>query len=330
MTTGKPFFSSQGSSSLQRPLYSPGLLLEDEDLNVGVAYTQGIMRLMLKSLFGCGVICGLEVTAVPTCHETKRKITVNPGIALDGEGNLIEVAKPWNHEFGPECDGDWPKNIWVVLCYREKCCRPKDVACSAEGDGESKQTRVRAGYEINLWERLPKCTCRCKTEAEEDERNDDGEEDCGCGGRKKVKAAARTGTEQQQQPEPEKEDPCPCYTDHVKGVCGCDCCRCVVLAKVVDPETIVRKDENGDDLNPPIVEVDSSMVRRVRPVLNGYLQCLIEETPKRQRQSPGDVLAAALKAEKAAAGDDTQQVSSARQKLQERADTKSAKKSDKG
>lgn len=312
MTTGNPFYSSQGWSSLQRPVYSPGLLLEDEDLNVGVSYTQGLVRLVLKSLFGCGVICGLDVTAEPTCKDTKRKITVNPGIALDGEGNLIEVTQPWSHEFGPHCDKGWPEKLWVVLCYREKCCRPKDVTCSADGDSQSKQTRVRAGFEINLWETLPKCTCRCKTDAEDDEQDDGDEEDCGCGGRKKVKAAAKASTERSTGEEPEEdEELCPCYADHFKGICGCDCCRCVVLAKIVK-------------IDVPEIEVDSSMVRRVRPVLNGYLQCRFPEqdVKKQQSDSNGEVL-----------GDTpgtAAKNTGARRKLQERSETKTPRKADKG
>jgi hypothetical protein len=276
MATGTPFGSYQGWSSLQRPVYSPGLLLEDEDLNAGIAYTQGLMRLMLRSLFGCGVICGLDVTVTSSCQGTKRKLVVEPGIAVDGEGNIIEVQKPWSHEFGPDCDGGWPERLWVVLCYREKCCRPKDVTCASDGDPQSARTRVRAGFEIALWEKLPACTCRCKTGAEDDERDDDDDADCGCGGRKKAKVEASASAERQKKDDSATDEPCPCYADHFNGVCGCECCKCVVLARVVAPGTLIEKDEDDNELKPPIVKVDSSMVRRVRPVLNGYLKCLKE------------------------------------------------------
>ena len=52
-----------GSSTLVRPRFSPGLLLRDDDLKVGVDYTRELSRLMFRSLFGCGVICGLKVEA---------------------------------------------------------------------------------------------------------------------------------------------------------------------------------------------------------------------------------------------------------------------------
>jgi hypothetical protein len=326
---GTPFASYQGWSSLQRPVYSPGLLLEDEDLNAGIAYTQGLMRLMLKSLFGCGVICGLDVSVTSSCQGTKRKLVVAPGIAVDGDGNLIEVTKPWGHEFGPDCDDGWPGRLWVVLCYREKCCRPKDVTCAADGDTQSAQTRVRAGFEIAIWEKLPACTCRCTTGAEDDEP-EEGDGDCGCGGRAKARVEASAGSDRQRKDTSATDEPCPCYADHFKGVCGCECCKCVVLAKVIDPATLIDKDEDGNELKPPIVKVDSSMVRRVRPVLNGYLKCLLEAPAPPRDIAVAERIATSARAGKGArAAGEAQQAGSVRQKLQKaRTDAGAAEKID--
>ena len=54
------------------------MLLEDEDLNAGVSYTRDLTRILFKSLFGCGVICGLVVGAKRTCNGGKLEITVVP------------------------------------------------------------------------------------------------------------------------------------------------------------------------------------------------------------------------------------------------------------
>jgi hypothetical protein len=56
----KPLTHPENSmkGSLIRPTYSPGLLLEDDDLTAGVSYTRGLTQLLFRSLFGCGVICG--------------------------------------------------------------------------------------------------------------------------------------------------------------------------------------------------------------------------------------------------------------------------------
>lgn len=292
MSTAKPMVPSKpGSSSLQRPYFSPGLLLEDADLNVAVTYTQELMRLMLKSLFGCGVICGLKVTAIPTCQDTKRKIQVTRGIALDCQGNLIEVQVPWSYEFGPpDCDDGYPPKIWVVLCYHEKCCRPKDVTCLSDDESQSKPTRIQSGYEIKLYDCLPDCACRCRSEDDDDEDSPDGPTHSCCNeptpkrSTKKSSSTAEQATDTaEEEDEDESEALCPCYSDHFHGVCDCECgCKCVVLGKVVDPATIIREDDQGTPV-PAYIEVDDSMVRRVRPVLNGYFECRFPEAEATQR-----------------------------------------------
>ena len=108
-------------------------------MNAGVSYTRDLNRLLLKSLFGCGVVCGLQVKAQRTCNERKLQITVPKGLALDCMGNAIEVPDTQTIEFDPECE-KFPPEIWVILCYWEKPCRPKDVSCSAEEDGQSQPT----------------------------------------------------------------------------------------------------------------------------------------------------------------------------------------------
>src|ERR1043166_3552764 len=164
MKTVKALVSQQGLSSVQRPRFSPGLLLEDEDLTAGVDYTRNMMRLLFQSLFGCGVICGLEVTAVRTCNRRKLKVTIDPGVALDCSGNPIWVPKGQVVSYDPDCT-TLPEWIWVTVCYIEKCCRPKDVSCSPDDDSHVVQTRAYDGFEIKLYDQRPECACSCEADA---------------------------------------------------------------------------------------------------------------------------------------------------------------------
>src|SRR5262249_18434652 len=147
---------------LLRPRFAPGLLLEDEDLNTSVNYTRDLVRLMFRSLFGCGVICGLKVTGRPICEGRKWELTVASGLALDCMGNPIEVATSKTIEYDPKCDR-FPENLWVTVCYKEKCCRPKDAGCSQDDDSQPQPTRIRSGYSIKLYKELPTCACHCAT-----------------------------------------------------------------------------------------------------------------------------------------------------------------------
>src|SRR5690606_16376980 len=112
MKTNKSLPSISGNGSLVRPQYFPGLLLEDEDLTSAVTYTQSIVRLALRSLFGCGVVCGLGVTAAFECERRKVKVTVQKGVALDCLGNLIEIPSAVDLVYDPECE-PMPSDLWV-------------------------------------------------------------------------------------------------------------------------------------------------------------------------------------------------------------------------
>ena len=76
---------------LERPRYSPGLILEDSDLTSAVDYTQALSRLLFRNLFGCGVICGLTVKIDTDCG---LNVTVSPGLALDGCGDPLQLPGP--------------------------------------------------------------------------------------------------------------------------------------------------------------------------------------------------------------------------------------------
>src|SRR6266511_3754463 len=100
-TVNKKYASHQGLSTLERPRYSAGLLLEDEDLTASVEYTRNMMRLMFRSLFGCGVICGLDVEAKLICNGRKLSVMIGNGVALDCLGNPIEIPKAQTIEYDP-------------------------------------------------------------------------------------------------------------------------------------------------------------------------------------------------------------------------------------
>jgi hypothetical protein len=59
--TNNQFGCAAGTSTLTRATFSPGMLLQHADLEQLNSYTRDLSRLLFKSLFGCGVICGLKV-----------------------------------------------------------------------------------------------------------------------------------------------------------------------------------------------------------------------------------------------------------------------------
>lgn len=228
--------TKSGTSTLVRARFGPGMLLQHDDLEHLNSYPRELSRLLFRSFFGCGVVCGLRVTAEEWCH--KLRVTVDAGLALDCIGDPIHLPKNEQLVVGDECE-DVVGPYWVLLCGTTKCCAPRTSLCGCDDDEpKSSCTREWSGYEIRVVNERPDCICGCP-EPDEDEPSD-YESECQCA-------------------DPKSK----CYEDHYKGICGCHCddgsecdCSCVLLARI---------DRNGDDDNP--WKVDHSVRRFIRPVL---------------------------------------------------------------
>jgi len=277
MKTSKPIENSvHGHSPLQRPRFGPGLLLEDEDLTAGIDYTRNMMMMMLQSLFGCGVVCGLKVTADWACNQSQLKVQVARGVALDSVGHPIVVPKAESLTLDPKCD-PMPCTVWVTVCYAQKCCRPKDVSCSTDDDSRTVYTRAQDAYTIKVSDQFPDCACTCEKKPTEPGRrvgccDDDQSATGGAPGTSAPGTTLPTAGGSQADQE-SKDEPCPCYSDHFNGICACDCdcgCNCVVIAR------IDLCDKDAKALETPVIVTDD-VVREIRPVLNGYMKCKYPE-----------------------------------------------------
>src|ERR1044072_6069648 len=239
-TNNQPLATAKGTSTLARAKFGPGMLLQHDDLEQLNVYTRELNRLMFRSLFGCGVVCGLVVGADPKCG--KIIVTVGSGLALDCEGDPIYVPKPQSIVLDEECKPDIPTPLWVVLCRTEKCCAPRTSVCASDEDETTSVcTREREGFEIRIVRTRPKCSCSCPDPDSRYPTQTLSEDACKCVNPKD-----------------------PCYSDHYDGKCGCDCedcsncdCDCVLLA---------RLDREGDH-DPPEATPDHRVRRFVRPAL---------------------------------------------------------------
>jgi hypothetical protein len=246
----------RGRATLERPIYKAGLLLEDDDLTSAVNYTRNMVRLLFRSLFGCGVICGLDVTAELICNNSQIRVSIAKGVALDCAGNPIEIPAGITITYDPDCD-PLPDELWIVACYCEECCRPRDTSCAPDDAGTPVKTRIMDGYEVRLYDKRPKCVCSCEPP---DPATKSLSECCD----------DEDTSDQTAAPEPVSQELCPCYSDHAAGKCECDCgCLCVLIGKV-----IVTNDPTGKEA--PQIAADARWVRRIRPMLLGYYRCLLE------------------------------------------------------
>lgn len=83
----------------ERPYYEVGVLLDRDDFIAEQTYHRGRLARALASLFGHGTIAGLRVRepraaddpAQPRRPNTEREIEIEPGLAMDRLGRLIEL-----------------------------------------------------------------------------------------------------------------------------------------------------------------------------------------------------------------------------------------------
>jgi len=229
-TTKVTINSVKGTSTLVRARFGPGMLLQHEDLEQLNTYTRELSRLLIRSLFGCGVVCGLVVETETKCG--KVIVRVAAGVALDCDGDPVHLPKAQTIVLDEECNPNLPTPLWVILCGTTSCCAPRNPVCpSDEEESPSVCTRERDGFELRIVSELPGCVCGCL-----DPPPPHAENDCRC------------------------VDPNhPCYQDHYDGKCGCNAgeeCDCILLARLIKPTY---------EGQPWIV--DHSVSRFVRPVL---------------------------------------------------------------
>ena len=83
-----------------RPWYATGVLLDAEDFQAEQLYHRSRLAAGMLSLGGCGTLAGLKVLWQPSHPASgamparEEEITVEPGLALDRRGRLIEVPRP--------------------------------------------------------------------------------------------------------------------------------------------------------------------------------------------------------------------------------------------
>jgi hypothetical protein len=270
----------KGNSTLVRPMFSPGLLLRDDDLKVGVDYTRELSRLLFQSLFGCGVVCGLTVTSSVQCG--KLLVTIARGVALNGIGDPIYVPSDTTITLDPTCGKPVPPKLWVVLCRTEKCCAPRSAVCGCDDeDTASVCTREQEWFEIRLVKEAPgDCVCQCSAKGPQQPSVPSSK--AKTVGSSKAAKAPQAATVSQEQPGCACADPCEdCYKDHYAGECCCDCCGgdCVVLALLTasQPATGTPAGTGSQGLVAPIV--DHSVRRFVRPVLMRDPVVWLEQNP---------------------------------------------------
>lgn len=128
-----------GESSLERPRFFSGRLLTAADLALEQQYFREKLKRHNRSLHGFGIVSGLKVNV------NSGQIIVNPGLALDCEGNEIVIREAQSIQ--PEAltaTTEGRRTAYVNIRYVEESCNLVLVS------GVEEASTVKEGFEIDL------------------------------------------------------------------------------------------------------------------------------------------------------------------------------------
>jgi len=163
MAGDKSECEASGDSGFKRNNYFAGKLLSEKDLTDEQEYYMGKRRLHNRLMHGWGVVCGLRV--MPTSPPSRR-ISVEPGFAIDCAGNEMIITKPYvldvsgifrpratkgegSNTRGRRIEG--PQRLYVVVEYCETPTDPVPALSTDGQEGDSiKYSRMSEGYRFDL------------------------------------------------------------------------------------------------------------------------------------------------------------------------------------
>ena len=89
-TESDPLYRQPGA---ERPAYATGMLLDAQDFTDEQTYHRGRLARAMAFLAGGGTLAGLRVEHVLGSDTQVEEIRVNPGLAVDRLGRLVEVPR---------------------------------------------------------------------------------------------------------------------------------------------------------------------------------------------------------------------------------------------
>jgi hypothetical protein len=150
-----------GSGPFTRENYYFGKLLTAQALQGEQHYLNEKRRLINRYGIGWGVLCGLKV--IPDCNNPCGGVIVQPGLALDQNGNEIIVCEPRFINLNSACKTKEKNNaedpsepqaqkLYILLCYKECPSNPSPIPVDNCGTSEDKceYNRTKETFEIKI------------------------------------------------------------------------------------------------------------------------------------------------------------------------------------
>ncbi len=151
-------FDKKVRTDIVFPVFADGMVVTANDLNRAMHYPVELFQTLVRSFFGCGVVCGLSVEHYSTANNEDSKwcLVVHPGTALDCHGNPLKVCDRQILSLKPEpcyC-GDLPENLWIALrrCVVKEGPRDDADICDDQTQSDTAYGRAREYVEVKVFD----------------------------------------------------------------------------------------------------------------------------------------------------------------------------------
>lgn len=119
--TKKLYTSSIQKTNVLSTRFTDGMVVEASDLTTAQQYPVDLFRTLTQAYFGCGIVCGFDVTFHPESartHGKTRCIKVHPGTAIDCHGYPFRLCKAVEMKFEPEPCPTSDDPIFIYIAAR--------------------------------------------------------------------------------------------------------------------------------------------------------------------------------------------------------------------
>lgn len=149
--------------------FTDGMVVEESDLTTAQQYPVDLMSTLFKAYFGCGIVCGFNVTMhpEPSGRTDKTKcIKVHPGTAIDCHGYPFRLCEEVIMKFEPKpCpESSEPVTIYIAARRKQEGEQGREISddkCSS-GKPKCKPSRLRDMVVVKSFSEneLPDNLCR--------------------------------------------------------------------------------------------------------------------------------------------------------------------------
>src|SRR4051812_14407875 len=113
--------------------FSDGMLVTAADLTAAMGYPLSVIQVLLKAYFGCGIVCGFDLTdptatkgqrdpatgkLMPPKHPPNFVLTVEKGVALGCDAYPIELCGPLKLDLTPDPCRPHPWSMTMFVAAR--------------------------------------------------------------------------------------------------------------------------------------------------------------------------------------------------------------------